>query len=186
VSPPTWTAEAAAGLTITAVAGLSAIVARERDRWLGWLAAGLLLCAAIGAAVFLLSTLPMPSLLVGVRWSALLVGAATGVAVASIVRMAWSRPAPKLADPGHVWRAMTPHEVSFLRRVWRIGFILEEDDALRQEMRPERLNATIHDLEENRRLIYLDRVRGGSGTLRAYRLTAAGKSLMTWVTHQGK
>ena len=179
-------AEAAIGLSVTAVAGLSTIVARQRHQWIGWLAAGLLLSAALVAAGFLLSPLPMPRPLVDVAWPALLVGALTGGAVVSLVRVALKRPALKLADPGLAWRAMTPHQVSFLRRVWRVGFILEEDDALRQEMRPERLNATIHDLEETRRLIYLDRVRGGSGTLRAYRLTAAGKSLMTWVTHQGK
>jgi hypothetical protein len=179
-------ADAAIGLTVMAVAGLLALVARQRHRWLGWLAAGVLTCAALGASAFLLSPLPMPGLLGSVRWSGLLIGAVTGGVVSALARLARRRPAPKLGDPGLVWRAMTPHQVSFLRRVWRVGFILEEDDALRQEMRPERLNATIHDLEETRRLIYLERVRGGSGTLRAYRLTAAGKSLMTWVTHQGK
>jgi hypothetical protein len=179
-------AEAAIGLIVMAVAGLSTVAARCWHRWPGWLAAGLLLSAALGGAAFLLSPLSMPRFLAGAAWPALLVGAVTGGVVVSLARLAWKRPAPKLADPGPVWRVMTPQQVAFLRRVWRVGFILEEDDALRQEMRPERLNATIHDLEENRRLIYLDRVRGGSGTLRAYRLTAAGKTLMTWVTHQGK
>jgi len=179
-------ADAAIGLTVMAVAGLLALVARQRHRWLGWLAAGVLTCAALGASAFLLSPLPMPGLFRSVRWSGLVIGAVTGGVVSALARVAWRRPPPRLGDPGLVWRAMTPHQVSFLRRVWRVGFILEEDDALRQEMRPERLNATIHDLEETRRLIYLERVRGGSGTLRAFRLTAAGKSLMTWVTHQGK
>ena len=88
-------------------------------------------------------------------------------------------------DAGVLWRSLAEHEVSFLRRVWRVGFILEDDPALRQE-RPERLNATIHSLTEARRLVYSGRVRGGSVRLRAYRLTAAGKNLMTWVTNERK
>jgi hypothetical protein len=89
-------------------------------------------------------------------------------------------------SPGVVWRALTEHEVSFLRRVWRVGFVLEDDETLWRGVRPEAVNATLHDLEETRRLVYLDRVRGSSQKLRAFRLTAAGKSLMTWVTHAGK
>ena len=88
-------------------------------------------------------------------------------------------------DAGILWRSLAEHEVSFLRRVWRVGFILEDDPALRQE-RPERLNATLHALNDARRLVYLDRVRGSSTRLRAYRLTAAGKNLMTWVTNERK
>ena len=88
-------------------------------------------------------------------------------------------------DAGALWRSLAEHEVSFLRRVWRVGFILEDDPALRQE-RPERLNATIHALTDARRLVYVDRVRGSSARLRAYRLTAAGKNLMTWVTNERK
>jgi uncharacterized protein YndB with AHSA1/START domain len=89
-------------------------------------------------------------------------------------------------SPGALWRALTEHEISFLRRVWRVGFVLEDDETLWRDVRPERVNATLHDLEENRRLVYLDRVRGSSQKLKAYRLTAAGKTLMTWVTHTGK
>jgi hypothetical protein len=39
---------------------------------------------------------------------------------------------------------------------------------------------------ETRGLVHLDRVRGASVRLRAYRLTATGKDLMTWVTNEGK
>lgn len=112
-----------------------------------------------------------------------------GVGVGLIVgraRGGRSRPRASGESPGATWRGLTEHEISFLRRVWRVGFVLEDDDTLWRDVRPERVNATLHDLEENRRLVYLDRVRGSAQKLRAYRLTAAGKTLMTWVTHAGK
>jgi len=117
--------------------------------------------------------------------AAFLVGLALGVAVARVLPGGARRRNPG-ENPGSVWRALTEHEISFLRRVWRVGFVLEDDETLWRDVRPERVNATLHDLEESRRLIYLDRVRGSAQKLRAYRLTAAGKTLMTWVTHAGK
>jgi hypothetical protein len=107
---------------------------------------------------------------------------------AALARVFWGRPRQRSPgeSPGATWRALTEHEISFLRRVWRVGFVLEDDETLWKDVRPERVNATLHDLEENRRLVYLDRVRGSAQKLRAYRLTAAGKTLMTWVTHAGK
>jgi len=117
--------------------------------------------------------------------AAFLAGAALGLAVGRI-RWGRSRGRGHGESPGATWRALTEHEISFLRRVWRVGFVLEDDDTLWRDVRPERVNATLHDLEENRRLVYLDRVRGSAQKLRAYRLTAAGKTLMTWVTHAGK
>lgn len=183
---PTWMPEVVSGLAITAFTGLSLVAFRHRGRWLGWAAASILLCVVVAVVLFLLSPRPMPALVLAVPWPAFLVGAVTGgVAASALVRTSGGR-APKMGDPGLLWRALTPHAVSFMRRIWRVGFILEEDEALRQEGRPERLNATLHDLDENRRLIYLNKVRGGSGNLRAYRLTAAGKDLMTWVTNQGR
>jgi hypothetical protein len=118
--------------------------------------------------------------------AAFLAGGAAGMAAA---RALWgtSRGRRGAAEsPGLIWRALTEHEISFLRRVWRVGFVLEDDETLWRDVRPEAVNATLHDLEENRRLVYLDRVRGSSQKLRAFRLTAAGKTLMTWVTHAGK
>jgi hypothetical protein len=115
-----------------------------------------------------------------------LAGVGLGLALA---RARWGRSRGRRGtaeSPGVVWRALTEHEISFLRRVWRVGFVLEDDETLWRDVRPEAVNATLHDLEENRRLVYLDRVRGSSQKLRAYRLTAAGKTLMTWVTHAGK
>lgn len=179
-------AEAAAGLAVMAIAGLVTLAVRHRGAWLGWAATVPLLAAALGSTLFLLSPLPMPAGVLAVRWPAFLVGLAAGSAAALVLRSNLVGRAPKLGDPGLLWRGLTPHEIAFLRRIWRVGFILEEDDALRQEARPDRLHATLHDLEENRRLIFLSKVRGGSGNLRAYRLTAAGKDLMTWVTHAGR
>jgi hypothetical protein len=95
------------------------------------------------------------------------------------------RPSHSLESPAAVWKALTEHEISFLRRVWRVGFIQEEDETLWRDSRPELVNATLHDLVDNRRLAYLDRVRSAQ-RLRAYRLTAAGKALMTWVTNAGR
>jgi hypothetical protein len=121
---------------------------------------------------------------IGALLASFLAGVALGVAVA---RVLWSRSQRNPgASPGVTWRTLTEHEISFLRRVWRVGFVLEDDDTLWRDVRPERVNATLHDLEESRRLVYLDRVRGSAQKLRAYRLTAAGKTLMTWVTHAGK
>ncbi len=118
--------------------------------------------------------------------AAFLAGGAAGIAVA---RGLWGTSRGRRGgaeSPGVLWRALTEHEISFLRRVWRVGFVLEDDETLWRDIRPEAVNATLHDLEENRRLVYLDRVRGSSQKLRAFRLTAAGKTLMTWVTHAGK
>lgn len=183
---PTWMPALVAGLATLALAGLGWVAFRYRDRPPGWAAALVLLGVVVGAVVFLVSPRPLPALVLAVPWPAFVVGMATGGAIAgTLVRSSASR-GPKVADRGLLWRSLTPHEISFLRRIWRVGFILEEDDALRQEARPDRLHATLHDLDETRRLIYLNKVRGGSGNLRAYRLTAAGKDLMTWVTNQGK
>jgi hypothetical protein len=186
VAIPPWVAEAAAAVAVMSMAGLAALAARYRGAWQGWAASVPLLLAALGSTVFLLSPLPMPAAVLAVRWPAFLAGLAAGGAAALLLRSSLAARAPKLGDPGLLWRGMTPHEVAFLRRIWRVGFILEEDDALRQEARPDRLHATLHDLEESKRLIFLNKVRGGSGNLRAYRLTAAGKDLMTWVTTAGR
>lgn len=183
---PTWIPELASGFAITAVFGLGLVAFRYRHRWLGWAAAFVLVCVVVAVVLFLVSPRPMPGLVLAVPWPAFLVGAVTGGVIASALVRASGGRGPKVADLGLLWRSLTPHEVSFLRRVWRVGFILEEDDALRREARPDRLHATLHSLEESRRLVYLNKVRGGSGALRAFRLTAAGKDLMTWVTNQGK
>ena len=183
---PPWVAESVAGLIVMATAGLVAVAVRHRGAGPGWAATGILLLAALGSTFFLLSPLPLPAGALAVRWPAFLIGSTTGAVAALLLRSSLGGRAPRLGDPGLLWRGLTPHEVAFLRRIWRVGFILEEDDALRQEARPDRLHATLHNLEENKRLIFLNRVRGGSGTLRAYRLTAAGKDLMTWVTNAGR
>jgi hypothetical protein len=186
VTLPPWVAEAAAGLTVTAIAGLVAVAIRYRGAWQGWAATVPLLLAALASTLFLLSPLPMPPVVLALRWPAFLAGLAAGAVAALLVGPNVAGRAPNLGDPGLLWKGLTPHEVAFLRRIWRVGFILEEDDALRQEARPDRLHATLHGLEENKRLIYLNKVRGGSGSLRAFRLTAAGKDLMTWVTNSGR
>jgi len=113
-----------------------------------------------------------------------LAGALAGLTAANL-RSGTRRPVA-LENPASVWRTLTEHEISFLRRVWRVGFILEEDETLWRDARPERVNATLHGLVDHRRLVYVDRVRGSAQRLRAYRLTAAGKNLMTWVTNAGK
>jgi hypothetical protein len=118
---------------------------------------------------------------------AFVIGVGIGLAVAPMISgSSGNRRGRGAESPGAIWRVLTEHEISFLRRVWRVGFVLEDDETLWRDVRPERVNATLHDLEENRRLVYLDRVRGSAQKLRAYRLTAAGKTLMTWVTHAGK
>lgn len=172
-----------AALTVLAVAGLGLVALRHRGRWLGRIASFLFLSSAFAGLLLLIGRLPAPPFMLAVPWPAFVAGAATGAVVVWRFLVVRVRTGVKVKNPLVAWRSLNPHEVSFLRRIWRVGFILEEDDALRQE-RPERVNATIHGLEETRRLIYLDRVRGSSGNLRAYRLTAAGKDLMTWVTNQ--
>ena len=172
-----------AALTVLAVAGLGLVALRHRGRWLGRIASFLFLASAVAGLLLLLGQLPVPPFMQAVPWPAFVAGAATGALVVWRFLVVRVRTGSRVKNPLVAWRSLNPHEVSFLRRVWRVGFILEEDDALRQE-RPERVNATIHGLQETRRLIYLDRVRGSSGDLRAYRLTAAGKDLMTWVTNQ--
>ena len=112
-----WIVEITAGLTITAVVGLGAVAFRYRGQWLGWAATLLLLCAAMGAALFLLIPLPMPGALLVIRWPAFLVGSATGWAVASLLLTSLTRPAPKVGDPGLLWKALTPHDIEFLRRM---------------------------------------------------------------------
>lgn len=172
-----------AALTVLAVAGLGLVAFRHRGRWSGRIAGVLFVCCVVAGPLLLVGWLPMPPFMLGVPWPAFVAGAATGAVVVWRFLVVRVRTGVKVKNPLMAWRSLNPHEVSFLRRVWRVGFILEEDDVLRQE-RPERVNATIHSLQETRRLIYLDRVRGSSGHLRAYRLTAAGKDLMTWVTNQ--
>ena len=184
MSPASWLPEIGVGLTAAALAGLGREALRPGGRWLGRGTALFLLLAVSGSALFWLGWAPAPISPRAVAWPPFLVGALTGGLVAWLLRPVAPRRVLRLS-PAIGWRSLTQHEVSFLRRVWRAGFILEEDDALRQD-RPEVLHATLHDLTETRALVYLDRVRGTSVRLRAYRLTAAGTDLMTWVTNEGK
>jgi hypothetical protein len=184
VSPAPWLPEIAVGLTATALVGLGREALHPGGRWLGRGTALFLLFAVSASALFWLGWAPSPVSPRLVRWPPFVIGALTGSVVAWLLRPVAPRRVTRLPPPA-AWRSLTQHEVSFLRRVWRTGFILEEDDALRQD-RPEVLHATLHDLMETRALVYLDRVRGPSVRLRAYRLTAAGKDLMTWVTNAGR
>ena len=184
MSPASWLPETAVGLTAAALAGLGREALHPGGRWLGRGTALFLLFAVSASALFWLGWAPAPVSPRAVSWPPFLAGALSGGVVAWLLRPASPRRVSRL-PPATAWRSLTQHEVSFLRRIWRTGFILEEDDALRQE-RPEVLHAILHDLTETRALVYLDRVRGPSVRLRAYRLTAAGKDLMTWVTNAGK
>jgi hypothetical protein len=184
VSPASWFPEIAVGLIAVALAGLAGAARRTGGRWLGRRAAIVLLFAVSALAILWIGWAPSAISPRVVAWLPFLAGALTGVVATRLLRPAGARRAPRL-PPAVSWRSMTQHEVSFLRRVWRTGFILEEDDALRQD-RPEVLHATLHDLMETRGLVHLDRVRGPSVSLRAYRLTHAGKDLMTWVTNAGR
>ena len=76
--------------------------------------------------------------MLAVPWPAFVAGLATGALVVWRFLVVRVRTGFKVKNPLLAWRSLNPHEVSFLRRVWRVGFILEEDDALRQE-RPERV-----------------------------------------------
>jgi hypothetical protein len=176
--------EAYAGLTLVVLAVLGAAAVRLRRAVVGWIAALLFVCLSGFLALALAGALPVPRPLAQVAWGPFLAGVVAGAAAVSVERLGFKRRPVARRQPPHVtWRSLTEHEVSFLRRLWRTGFVLEEDDTLLRE-RPDLLQATLHDLQELRRLVYVDRIRGSAARLRAYRLTAAGKDLMTWVTKE--